>query len=186
MRSDCPNLDQPRLETDRLILRVPVAADFDGYAQMFADEDNVRHIGGKLARGAAWRRFLQMPGAWLVQGFAMFSVIDKTSGEWLGQCGPWQPDGWPGTEVGWSFRRSAWGKGYAREAAVAAVDWAFANLGWSDIIHCIDPDNAASQALAQRLGSRILRRTRLPAPFEDAEVDVWGQTREEWFAQKAR
>ncbi|MDE1886286.1 MAG: GNAT family N-acetyltransferase [Xanthomonadaceae bacterium] len=177
--------DPPRIETARLILRQPAAADFEGYAQMFADADNVRHIGGQLARGAAWRRFLQMPGAWMVQGFAMFSVIDKASGEWLGQAGPWQPDGWPGSEVGWSFRRSAWGQGYAREAATASIDWAFANLGWTDVIHCIDSENAPSQALATRLGSRILRRTNLPAPFEDAIVDVWGQTREEWFARRS-
>lgn len=184
MPSERPNIDLPRIETARLILRPPAAEDFDGYAQMFADEENVRYIGGTLARGAAWRRFLQMPGAWMVQGFAMFSVIDKSSGEWLGQAGPWQPDGWPGTEVGWSFRRSAWGKGFAREAATAAIDWAFANLGWTLVIHCIDSDNASSQALAKRLGSRILRRSFLPAPFDGVELDVWGQSRAEWLSRR--
>ncbi|MDZ3822712.1 MAG: N-acetyltransferase, partial [Pseudoxanthomonas sp.] len=58
--------DFPRLTTERLLLRVPEAGDFERYAQMLADEDSARHIGGVLERGAAWRRFLQMPGAWLV------------------------------------------------------------------------------------------------------------------------
>ena len=45
--------------------------------------------------------------------------------------GPWSPEGWPGTEVGWSFLREAGGKGYATEAATAAIDWAFDALGWA-------------------------------------------------------
>jgi RimJ/RimL family protein N-acetyltransferase len=82
--------------------------------------------------------------------------------------------------VGWAFRRSAWGKGFAHEAAVAAIDWSFDNLGWTDVIHSINADNRASQALAQRLGSRILRQSGLPPPYENIIVDVWGQSRDEW------
>src|SRR5690606_6469794 len=116
------------IETPRLLLRVPRLEDFDGYAELVGDEETARHIGGHVPRATAWRKFLQQPGAWLVQGFGMFSVIDKASGQWLGQVGPWLPDGWPGNEIGWSLRRSAWGQGFAGEAAVAAIDWAFAHL----------------------------------------------------------
>ena len=63
-----------RIDTERLTLRLPQVADFDRYAELMADEDACRHIGGHLARGAAWRKFLQMPGAWALQGFAMFSL----------------------------------------------------------------------------------------------------------------
>lgn len=176
---------EPRLETERLVLRVPEAADFEGYADMLGDEETARYIGGNSPRSAAWRRFLQMPGAWMVQGFGMFSVVDKQSGEWLGQAGPWQPEGWPGTEVGWAFRRAAWGKGYAREAAIAAIDWAFARLGWTGVIHCIDPGNLRSRVLAERLGSRLLRTARLPAPYDNDVIDVWGQSRDEWDARRS-
>ena len=100
--------------------------------------------------------------------------------------GPWKPDGWPGNEVGWTFHPDAWGRGYATEAAVAAIDWAFAQLGWDDIIHCIDPANAASQALARRLGSRNRGPVALPAPYESAPSDAWGQTRAEWSANRER
>lgn len=176
----------PVIETERLRLRVPELADFERYAELLGNEDAARHIGGALPRAAAWRRFLQMPGGWAVQGFAMFSVIDKASGRWLGQAGPWKPDGWPGNEIGWTFHPDAWGKGYATEAAVAAMDWAFANLGWEDVIHCIAPENTASQALAQRLGSRNLGRVILPAPYQDAASDGWGQTRTEWQQHRTR
>ena len=174
-----------RIETQRLILRLPRIEDFDAYAALQADPEASRHIGGPLSRPLAWRKFLQYPGAWMVQGFAMFSVTLKDGGEWLGQLGPWQPEGWPGTEVGWAFQRAAWGKGYAAEAAVAAIDWVFANLGWSEVIHSIAPDNHASQALAARLGSVNRGPGKLPPPSEHVAIDIWAQTREQWFARRA-
>jgi RimJ/RimL family protein N-acetyltransferase len=173
------------LETSRLRLRLPLASDFDRYAELLGNEEAARYIGGHQSRAAAWRRFLQMPGAWAVQGFGMFSVEDKASGRWLGQIGPWKPEGWPGNEIGWSLHPDAWGQGIATEAGTAAIDWAFANLGWDRIIHCIHPDNAASQRLAQRFGSSNLGPGKLPAPYEDSPTDVWGQTREQWRARRA-
>jgi len=179
-------MSEPTISTERLVLRLPKIDDFDAYAQMQADEEAARHIGGVLTRSEAWRKFLQMPGAWAIQGFAMFSVLDKSSGEWLGQLGPWQPEGWPGTEVGWAFKRSAWGKGFATEAALAAIDWTFENLGWSEVIHSISPENKASQALARRLGSRNRGPGRLPYPYDKVEIDIWAQTREEWRGSRQR
>ena len=175
----------PVLETARLRLRVPQRADFEGYAEMNGDEEAMRYIGGTLPRAAAWRKFLQMPGAWALQGFAMFTVETK-EGEWLGQLGPWQPEGWPGTVVGWAFKRSSWGKGYATEAAVAAIDWAFDTLGWTDVIHSISPANAASIALAERLGSANLGPGKLPEPFANERIDIYGQSREQWRARRGR
>lgn len=174
-----------QIETARLILRPPQAQDFDGFAELAADEEACRYIGGHMPRAAAWRKFLQMPGAWAIQGFGMFAAIDKATGEWLGQAGPWKPEGWPGTEVGWSFRRSAWGRGYALEAATATIDWAFDHLHWDEVIHSIHPDNRASQVLAQRLGSSNRGEGRLPAPFEDSPIEIWGQTRAQWRRRQA-
>ena len=170
---------QIQLETERLILRVPRIEDFDRYAEMLADE-SARFIGGPSVRGDAWRRFLQMPGAWALQGFAMFSVIEKASGRWLGQAGPWYPEGWPGTEVGYSFHPDARGKGYCTEACVASMDFAFDSLGWADVVHTILPDNAPSQAVAKRLGSRNRRPVTMPPPLHTLAAELWGQTREEW------
>ncbi len=52
------------------------------------------------------------------------------------------------------------------------------------MIHCIDPANAPSQRVAARLGSRNLGPGRLPAPYEAATVEIWGQSREQWLARK--
>ena len=168
------------LQTQRLLLRPPLREDFDAYAALIADEDVARYIGGVQQRPMAWRSFMAMAGAWQLEGFAMFSVIEKHSGRWLGRIGPWRPEGWPGTEVGWSLVRSAWGHGYAYEAAVASIDWAFEHLGWDEVIHTIDPDNLPSIRLAERLGSRLLGPVTLPPPHEHAKALAYGQTREQW------
>jgi RimJ/RimL family protein N-acetyltransferase len=174
----------PTLETDRLILRQPQAEDFEAWAAFAADEETMRHIGGAQARSVAWRGICSVTGAWQIRGFSMFSVIEKATGRWIGRMGPWQPEDWPGTEVGWGLSREVWGKGYATEGAAACMDWAFDTLGWTEAIHTIEPANAASQAVAGRLGSSILRQSRMPAPFEEMQVDVWGQTREQWLARR--
>jgi RimJ/RimL family protein N-acetyltransferase len=175
----------PTLETDRLILRPPCAEDFDGFAELQGDAEASRFISGPVTRAEAWRRFLWQPGAWFVQGFGMFGVIEKDSGLWMGQIGPWKPEGWPGNEIGYAFHPRAWGKGYATEAGVAAIDWALGTLGWDDIIHCIDPGNVASQNVAKRLGSTMKGQGKLPPPYQDMAMDIWGQSREQWRRRRA-
>jgi RimJ/RimL family protein N-acetyltransferase len=174
----------PTLETERLILRPPVADDFDAWAEWMGDEEAMRHIGGVQSRPAAWRSMATFTGSWALHGFGMFSVIEKESGRWIGRLGPWSPEGWPGTEVGWGLARSSWGRGYATEGAAATMDWAFDTLGWTDIIHTIAPDNVGSAGVAERLGSANRGPGRLPPPFEHLPVDVWGQTRQQWRSRR--
>jgi RimJ/RimL family protein N-acetyltransferase len=169
----------PVLHTERLILRLPNADDLEPWVAFSADPEVMRYLGGVQGRAMAWRAACVMTGAWTVNGFSMFSVIEKSSGRWIGRLGPWQPAEWPGTEVGWGLVREAWGKGYAYEGATAAIDWAFAVLGWTEVIHVIEAANLPSRRLAERLGSRILRQAVLPAPI-NLPVDVWGQSRAEW------
>jgi RimJ/RimL family protein N-acetyltransferase len=174
------SVDDLRLDTPRLILRPPRAEDLDAWSGMMADEPSARFIGGVMPPSVCWRQLMTMIGAWHAQGFAMFSVIEKSSGRWIGRLGPWQPEGWPGTEIGWAIVRDCWGKGYAGEGATAATDWAFDTLGWSGIIHSIAPENHPSQRVAQKLGSRNLGPGRLPPPFDADPIELWGQSREEW------
>ncbi|GAB3036480.1 GNAT family N-acetyltransferase [Oleiagrimonas citrea] len=174
----------PRIETERLILRLPLLEDFDAHAANMADEEASRFIGGPQARAVAWRGFLQLAGAWEIQGFSMFSVIEKATGRWVGRLGPWFPEGWPGPEVGWGIVRDAWGKGYATEGATAAMDFAFDTLGWDRVVHSIAPDNVASQGVARKLGSRCLGPGTLPEPYDDKPIELWGQSRDDWRARR--
>lgn len=175
----------PTLETPRLLLRPPGAADFDAFAEFAADEEAARYLGGTLARAPAWRAWCAIVGAWEVRGFSMFSVIEKATGRWVGRVGPWMPEGWPGAEIGWGITRDRQRLGYGKEAGSAALDWAFESLGWTEAVHCIQPPNGPSIALAESLGSRLLRRgVRAPAPL-DAVWDLYGQSRDEWRARRA-
>jgi RimJ/RimL family protein N-acetyltransferase len=180
----------PTLTTARLILRPPAHEDFDGFAEMSAEEETMRFIGGVGPRDAAWRGMAMLAGSWAMLGYGMFSVVKRDTGEWIGRLGPWRPGGrqggWPGDEVGWGLKRSAMGQGYALEGATAAIDWAFDALDWEHVIHCIDKANAPSIALALRLGSQREREdVPLPAPYDANKVDIYGQSKAQWKARRA-
>jgi RimJ/RimL family protein N-acetyltransferase len=186
--SECPKyFDQgrpmtslPTLTTERLILRPPEAEDFEQWAKFCADEISMTHLGGVQKRGEAWRTMCMVRGQWEIRGFAMFSMIRRDTGEWIGRTGAHYPEGWPGKEVGWGILREHSGQGYVREAAIASIDWAFDVLGWDEVIHVIAPENTASIAVAERLGSYLQGPTQLPAPYEDVRIDRYGQTKAEW------
>jgi RimJ/RimL family protein N-acetyltransferase len=173
------------IETPRLILKVPTLAEFEPWCAYMADEESARYIGKAQPPSVVWRSMCSIIGAWHAAGFAMFSVFEKSSGRWIGRLGPWSPHGWPGNEVGWGVIREVWGKGYALEGALASMDFAVDVLGWTDIIHSIHPDNAASQKLAARLGSINRGPGRMPPPYHNDPVDLWGQTAAEWKARRA-
>lgn len=175
----------PQLQTPRLLLRPPTMDDFAPWAAAMADAETTRFIGGVQAPSEAWRGLMTVAGAWALTGVSFFSVIERDSGAWVGRVGPWQPEGWPGPEVGWTLAPAYRGRGYAVEAATAAIDFAFDTLGWSEVIHTIDPNNIGSQNVARRLGSERIGPCLLPAPYAASRVDAWGQSREAWRRRRA-
>ena len=70
----------PTIETERLILRPPRAEDFDSWCAFHADEEVMRHLGGVQGPELTWRSMCAMTGAWTIEGFSMFSVIEKARG----------------------------------------------------------------------------------------------------------
>jgi len=105
-----------------------------------------------------WREtdFAPHAGHWALRGYGKWAVERRDSGEWIGRVGLWNPPDWPGVEVGWTLVRAAWGQGYATEAATAAIGWAWANLGCERLVSLIEPGNAASFRVAERLGMQPL------------------------------
>lgn len=176
-------INGPILVTERLILRPPSGDDLPAFVRFSSDEETTRFIGGVMNEAEAWRAWAALAGAWHIRGFSMFSLICRDTGNWVGRIGPWQPEGWPGKEIGWGVAPEYAGKGYAFEAAKACMDYVFDLLGWDDVIHTIAPDNIASIKLAERLGSHNLGPTALPSPYDHYRVDKYGQTRAEWKAQ---
>lgn len=142
----------PVLETERLLMRGWRESDLDVVAAWSADPVVSRFVGGVMDREQAWRSIAAYIGHWHLRGYGLWAVERKHDGALIGRIGLWNPEGWPGLEVGWLLVRDAWGQGYAHEGGAAAMAWAWLNLDTPGLISVIDPANAASISVAQRLG----------------------------------
>lgn len=156
-------IDIPELETERLILRGPKPDDWEADAA-FRTSDRARFVGGPYTRMMAWRGFASRWGHWAMRGYGMFTVTMRGSDAPLGVIGPLFAEGWAEPEIGWILYQAAEGKGIAFEAASAARAWCYGSLGWTTAISYIDPANARSRALAERLGCTLDDTT--PHPFD--------------------
>jgi RimJ/RimL family protein N-acetyltransferase len=172
-------IDGPVVETARLKLRMWRAADIEPNTAMLADPASGRFItaDGKPVTDAfvGWRNAAIMAGHWALHGFGLFVVEEKSTGKFAGRVGPWLPPGWPGFEIGWGIASEFRGRGYAVEAARASIDWAFARFEIDEIVHCIDRENTASQAVARRLGAVIGR-----------EIDLFGHVADLWVTPRSK
>ena len=145
----------PILETERLTLREFRESDTDAYAEMLADPEVMRFLGGKpMSRAEAWRNMASVIGHGQLRGYSLWAVEERASGEMIGRVGCWRPEGWPGLEVGWTLRRRFWHRGYATEAARASAEYAFRELGQARVISLIAPENVNSIRVAERLGEK--------------------------------
>jgi RimJ/RimL family protein N-acetyltransferase len=143
----------PVLETERLRLRPWREADLEAFAEFCASEATARFVGGVCGREDAWRRIAIFLGHWALRGYGNWVVEEKTSGEFAGYSGLWNPLGWPEPEVMWGLRQRFQGRGYATEAARSARDFAYRQLGWTTAVSFIAAENKPSQRVAARLGA---------------------------------
>ena len=151
-----PIFDQaiPTLRTERLVLRAPVMDDFPAFAALMASPRSL-HMGGPLDRSAAWGSFCHGVALWRLMGHGALMIDRNGTGECVGQVeinhGPLFPE----KELGWQLLEGQEGKGYVTEAARALRDWAFEALALPSLVSYIDPDNARSIAVAERLGALL-------------------------------
>lgn len=145
----------PILATDRLTLRAPVQADFPAYATVFADAERARFLlGGPTDAERAWGFFAMGIAQWALSGFGVWTVEERATGAYCGDVGLLQPPHYPEVEIGWTLTAEAEGRGIAFEAATAARAWTWHHLAVSSLVSYIDPGNARSIRLAERLGAR--------------------------------
>jgi RimJ/RimL family protein N-acetyltransferase len=166
------------IETERLILRqVDPDRDFEPWAKAMADANTVRYLGTKpMNRAESWRSMAVVIGHWAIRGYGFFSLQHRETGEWVGRVGPWYPEGWPAPEVGWTISPDHLGRGYATEAALASLRYAFETLGWKQVIHVIMEGNEASMAVARKIGSTLVREQQGVPGVTDQRVFIYGQT----------
>lgn len=153
--------DHFAVSTERLDIRVWQPGDRPALERMVADSDMMRH----LTHGRAWSvdevdEFLHRQAAQLAaHGVCMGPLVLRDGGEIIGVAGI-QPLDLPGEyELGWWVWKAHWGLGYAPEAGLALVAFAAREMGLDRLVAVIDPDNAASIRVAEKIGMRFDRRT---------------------------
>jgi len=150
----------PTLEADRTRLRAMRIEDFPAWAEILCS-DRARWMDGPYTRDTAFVEFEATAGAWPLRGHGGWTVEDRATGEVLGfVCLNMEPSDRE-TELGFFFREAAEGRGVAFEAASAARDWAW-SMALPSLVSYVDPANARSARLAERLGAR-----------RDAAAEAW-------------
>ena len=148
-------------ETKRLILRRHAATDHQAYLTMSADP-RMAHFagGGPVSSDEAWMRLLRQAGHWSLFGYGFLAIEEKATGRFAGEAGvadfkrrlgP-RFDGSP--EAGWAISPWAQGKGYATEAAAAALQWTEARFAMRRTVCLIHSGNVPSLRVAEKLGYR--------------------------------
>ena len=180
-------------ETERLRLRLWGEGDAELFYQIMNTPAVMRHLGGVQDR-AAWDAAAgRIAGFQRDYGHTFWLLERKEDGELIGFCGLKRVNA-PGTdltgqfEVGWRLRESAWGQGYAKEAAIASLDLAFGRFGAAHVVALTVGPNDESQGLMKRLG--MTRREDLD--FDDTRFGpemnptiVYRIDAEEWPAARA-
>jgi RimJ/RimL family protein N-acetyltransferase len=134
-----------------------------------------------LSAEDAWRALALQIGHWELRGFGMWAVAERSApGEFLGRIGFFEPEGWPGFELGWALARPVWGRGYATEGARAALEHGFTTLQRSRVISLVSPQNTRSAGVARRIGEAIVDRIEL----RGKPADVWAIDRSSWLASR--
>ncbi len=178
-------------QTERLRLRTWDKADLDEFVRHTNTPGVMRWLGGVWPRDMHEQAFERIQGYQRDFGHTFWIVERLSDGELLGFCGlkrvnsPGADDLAGEFEVGWRFREDSWGKGYAKEAAIASLDLAFGRFGASRVVALTVPGNESSQGLMKRLG--MVRREDLD--FIDARFDnpgdlnpcvVWSVAASDW------
>lgn len=145
------------LETQRLLLREMTQADYPALAEIL--QDRVAMFAYEHAfsdeETQTWQD--RMRERYAKDGFGLWAVVCKETGEMIGQCGlTWQNyDGERVLEIGYLFQRKHWKKGYAIEAARACKHYAFETLHVNEVFSIIRDNNVASMNVAIRNGMTI-------------------------------
>jgi ribosomal-protein-alanine N-acetyltransferase len=138
------------LRTERLVLRPWREDDREPFAALNADPVVMEHFPATMTREAS-DAFVDFNMATIAErGWGLWAV--EANGEFIGFVGLNEPRFRSGVEIGWRLRRTAWGHGYATEAALAVLDYAFDELGLDEVISFTTVENRRSRRVMERIG----------------------------------
>ncbi len=140
-----------RITTARLVLRPLTLDDVDVLVDLHADP-RVNRFVPRFSREQAVDRLAAVERQWQQRGHGLCAVDLRNGGGFIGRCGLKYWEEFDEVEAGWILKPDVWGHGYATEAARACVEWGFTRLDVDYFTAMIDPANAASVGVAERLG----------------------------------
>jgi ribosomal-protein-alanine N-acetyltransferase len=147
----------PELRTARLLLRDWQESDRAPFAAQNADEETMRYLGGPMTAAESDAYLERTRAQWANDGLGKWALELVETGEFVGALGlqkiRFEAAFTPAVEIAWRLSRRFWGRGFAMEAARAALDWG-RQRGMPEIVAMTVPDNRASRALMERLGMR--------------------------------
>jgi len=139
------------------VTRAPAPEDRDGYLALFGDPDVERWLRPpplEPFREAEILDLLSGDGEhWATHGFGPWAIFERGSEELVGRGGlRWtEIDDRLVIELPWAIRSDRWGRGYASEAALAAIDWA-REMEVEEVVALVRAENAASRSVAEKAG----------------------------------
>ena len=148
----------PRLETERLLLREWRDSDRAPYAALNGDPEVMRHFPARLTPEQSSEMVDRITANWRDRGFGLWAVERLDIGEFIGFVGLlapiWEAEFTPCVEIGWRLAKEHWGQGFAPEAAMAVLEWGFANvdLPGDRILSFTTVGNTNSQRVMQKIG----------------------------------
>jgi RimJ/RimL family protein N-acetyltransferase len=179
----------PEVTTERLELGRFAVDDLDELASLFTNVEIWRFPYGRGFTRSETEEFLDAQMRhWNDFGFGCWVARERRSGRVIGYVGlsvpRFLPEILPAVEVGWRFHPDEWGKGFATEAATAALHEAFTTMALDEVCSVPQADNPASARVAERLGMRLARTAVIPANDRRGEVTglLYEMTRDEWLA----
>jgi RimJ/RimL family protein N-acetyltransferase len=162
------------IETERLLLRLPVADDAEPFVEIHQDPEVIARKQvtltsppGGIEVGA--RNVDRMLRHWDTRGYGQWAVVERATARVIGCVGFLKPDN-ADVELGWIIRRSRWGNGFATEAARAAIEWAWRTGRIDYVMSLIGKDNLASIRVATKIGQRPEGQAICPSSGENVLI----------------
>lgn len=144
------------IETERLLLRPLAMTDLEALAELQAEPEIARFTGSySRAELAVWVQ--GNVDEWAERGHGRMAILERDGGRFVGRTGVRLLPGFDELELAWALAAPVRGRGYATEAASACLAWALREHRPEYVTSMIDPANAPSIAVAERLGMQPLR-----------------------------
>jgi len=153
-----------KIETDRLIIKSNQEVDLEPLAALWADPEVTYYMGGPRNYEEILKELREDAQLNPQPAFDLWPVIEKETGQIIGHCGILEKDidGRNQYEIVYVLAKSAWGKGFATEAASSLKDYALNQLGLKRITALIDTDNQKSEIVATKIGLKYEKDTVRP------------------------